>query len=90
MHVLIVTHFIKRSSPATRKHLVVWEPTWPRGGVFSLRSPGLEFVVSGGQCHLIHLTNLSPVNTKHLYNIYAMLDQRRRRWADFVGLSRFS
>ena len=25
-----------------------------------------------------------PVNTKHLYNIYTMLDQRRRRWADVV------
>ena len=23
-------------------------------------------------------------NTKHLYNIYTMLDQRRRRWADVV------
>ena len=23
-----------------------------------------------------------PANTKHLYNIYTMLDQRRRRWAD--------
>ena len=23
-----------------------------------------------------------PVNTKHLYNIYSMLDKRRRRWAD--------
>ena len=26
----------------------------------------------------------TPVNKKHLYNIYAMLDQRRRRWADVV------
>ena len=26
----------------------------------------------------------SPANTKHLYNIYTMLDQRRRRWADVV------
>ena len=25
-----------------------------------------------------------PANTKHLYNIYSMLDQRRRRWADVV------
>ena len=25
-----------------------------------------------------------PVNTNHLYNIYAMLDQRRRRWTYFV------
>ena len=23
-------------------------------------------------------------NTKHLHNIYTMLDQRRRRWADVV------
>ena len=26
----------------------------------------------------------SLANTKHLYNIYTMLDQRRRRWADVV------
>ena len=27
-----------------------------------------------------------PVNTKHLYIISTMLDQRRRRWADFVQM----
>ena len=27
-----------------------------------------------------------PINTKHLYNICTMLDQRRRRWADVVQL----
>ena len=27
---------------------------------------------------------LSPENTRHLYNIYTMLGQRRRRWADIV------
>ena len=26
----------------------------------------------------------NPANTKHLYNIHTMLDQRRRRWADLV------
>ena len=26
----------------------------------------------------------NPVNNKHLYNIYTMLDQRRRRWDDVV------
>ena len=26
----------------------------------------------------------TPANTKHLYNIYTMLDRRRRRWADIV------
>ena len=25
-----------------------------------------------------------PASTKHLYNMYAMLAQRRRRWADVV------
>ena len=28
----------------------------------------------------------SPVNTKYLYNISTMLDQRRRRWADFAQM----
>ena len=27
-----------------------------------------------------------PANTKQLYNIYTMLDQRRRRWADVVQM----
>ena len=27
-----------------------------------------------------------PVNTTHLYNIYTMLDQRRKRWADAVQM----
>ena len=27
-----------------------------------------------------------PLNTKHLYNICTMLDQRRRRWADVVQM----
>ena len=27
---------------------------------------------------------LNPVRTKHLYSIYTMLDQCRRRWADVV------
>ena len=29
---------------------------------------------------------LYPVNAKHVYNICAMLDQRRRRWADVVQM----
>ena len=32
---------------------------------------------------LIH-KGIFPVNTKHFYNIYAMLAQRQRRWADVV------
>ena len=28
----------------------------------------------------------NPANTKHLYNIRTMLDQRRRRWADVVQM----
>ena len=28
----------------------------------------------------------NPVNTKHLYSICTMLDQRRRRWADVVQM----
>ena len=29
-----------------------------------------------------------PVNTKHLYSISTLLDQRRRRWADVVKMLR--
>ena len=32
-----------------------------------------------------HYTSL-PANTKHLYNICTMLDQRRRRWSDVVQM----
>ena len=30
------------------------------------------------------LKDNNPANTKHLHNIYTMLDQRLRRWADFL------
>ena len=33
-----------------------------------------------------HGPHLSPVNTKHLYNICTMLDQCRRRWDDAVQM----
>ena len=32
------------------------------------------------------LINYYPVNTKHLYSIYTMLDQRRRRWVNAVQM----
>ena len=31
-------------------------------------------------------SSYSPANTKHVYNIYTMLDQRRRRWLDVVQM----
>ena len=42
------------------------------------------------QTQMVHLlkwhasVSINPSNTKHLYNIYTMLDQRRRHWADIV------
>ena len=36
--------------------------------------------------HADAITNHVPVNTKHLYNICTMLDQRRGRWADVVQM----
>ena len=33
------------------KYRYCGEPTWPRSGVLVLRPLGLEFPVSGGQCH---------------------------------------
>ena len=33
-----------------------------------------------------HLKSIKPVNTKHLYDICTMLDQRRGRWADVVQM----
>ena len=38
---------------------------------------------STAQAYWINITTYSS-NTKHLYNIYTMLDQRLRRWADVV------
>ena len=37
-------------------------------------------------CQGYCLLQAHPVNTKHLYNICTMLDQRRRRWADVVQI----
>ena len=34
----------------------------------------------------LHHSGINPANTKHLYNICTMLDQRRRRWADVVQM----
>ena len=42
----------------------------------------LSFAMVGFPHPIRHL----PVNTKHLYNICTMLDQRRRRWADVVQI----
>ena len=47
------------SSPSTCESQYCGEPPWPRGSVLGLRPPGLEFrILSGGQCHLNHLTIL--------------------------------
>ena len=37
--------------------------------------------ISEGSPGLYVTSRSYPANTKHLYNIYTMLDQRRRRWA---------
>ena len=54
-------------------------------GIFKSRGAKLRqsaAVVESSYSHT-KLYNI-PVNTKHLYNIYTMLDQRQRRWADVV------
>ena len=52
-----------------------------RVGGFTLR---LEKLYMSVIVHLPH--RIYPVNTKHLYSICTMLDQRRRRWADVVQM----
>ena len=47
-----------------------------------MKSPPLRREPAG--LHLPALARDFSVSTKHLYNIYTMLDQRRRRWADVV------
>ena len=39
-------------------------------------------------CRLIRSMwgSVNPVNTKHLYNICTLLDQRRRRWANNIQM----
>ena len=34
--------------------------------------------------NVVRLVRVLAANTKHLYNICTMLDQRRRHWADVV------
>ena len=41
---------------------------------------------STGSTPRVSWAAFNPVNTKHLYNICTMLDQRRRRWADVVQI----
>ena len=44
-----------------------------------------SFVYYKSEPMLSHIHDIHPTNTKHLYNIYTMLEQSRRRWADIVG-----
>ena len=50
------------------------------------------YCLGGGRCHTTDYCvahkqiTYFPSNTKHLYNIYTMLDQRQRRWADVVQM----
>ena len=46
------------SSPSTCESQYCGEPPWPRGIVLGLRPPRISNPVSGGQCHLNHLTIL--------------------------------
>ena len=32
------------------------------------------------------INEVHPANTKHLYDVFTMLDQRRRRWAGVVQM----
>ena len=50
--------------------------------------PVIRYNISGNEQTMcrIDVTVASPANTKHLYNICTMLDQRRRRWADLVQM----
>ena len=41
---------------------------------------------AGNTSRLCFLICFIPVNTKHLYNMFTMVDQRRRRWSDIVNM----
>ena len=54
-------------------------------------SGAFAFIVTGKRTskntlHAIRMSFLYPAHTKHLYNIFTMLVQRRRRWADVVQI----
>ena len=53
------------------------------GSVAANNWPG---ILSGGDHAPIRIMCMCvfPANTNHLHNIYTMLDQRQRRWADVV------
>ena len=46
-----------------------------------LSSTNMTHILPNAKCQ-----SAFPVNTKHLYNIFTMLDQRRRRCADVVQM----
>ena len=53
------------------------------------KSKQMNLALEQGQTsHILRLIFRTgvPVNAKHLYSIYTMLDQRRRRWADVVQI----
>ena len=55
------------------------------GGTITSGVTGVLVITNTQTVRRADFTN-KPVNTKHLYNICTMLDQRRRRWVDVVQM----
>ena len=77
MRAKVIGHWpagISHPAPNSRKLIKGWEPDcWDESGTVD---PGRAL------CGIAPY----PANTKHLYNICTMLNQRRRRWADVVQM----
>ena len=65
------------------KIMNIWQDCWLRL-VLMTETWQYDSLVSGTGAMLAR--DLIPANTKHLFTICAMLDQRRRRWADVVRM----
>ena len=71
---------VAMASPSLYRHSM-YSPTAVAGRTMCDR-----VTTVGYRTPMSYAVSTLPVNTKHLYNICKMLDQRRRRWADVLQM----
>ena len=79
----------RRVSRGIRRDFYCVTDNWIKYTSVTRYSEDLSTLISAEGYHLTSEGCCSiciPANTKHLYNICTMLDQRRRRWADVVQM----
>ena len=77
LNVLVASQQTQHNEPTLASH---WPIDCGTGPTFSQHCHNLSCLVE----EIIILVASPAVNTQHLYSIYELLAQRRRRWAEIV------